>query len=180
VTAEEKGLLGSEYYAANPIYPLDQTAGVINMDALSPFGPSRSFTISGSAKLDLLDQMIATGKKWKRSYAPDSKPEAGYFFRSDHFPFAKRGVPAVSFGSGEDWVAGGVAAGKAANAAYTTNNYHQPSDEWSAKWPFTGLAHDLELLYAVGRDLADSSAWPNWSKESEFRAIRDQSTSGRK
>ena len=180
VTAEEKGLLGSEYYAANPVYPLAETAGIINMDALSPYGPSRTFTISGSAKLDLLDQMIAKGQQWKRSYAPDSKPEAGYFFRSDHFPFAKRGVPAVSFGSGEDWVAGGVAAGKAANAAYTTNNYHQPSDEWSAKWPFTGLAHDLELLYAVGRDLADSSAWPNWSKESEFRAIRDQGANGRK
>ena len=180
VTAEEKGLLGSEYYAANPVYPLAETAGIINMDALSPYGPSRTFTISGSAKLDLLDQMIAKGQQWKRSYAPDSKPEAGYFFRSDHFPFAKRGVPAVSFGSGEDWVAGGIAAGKAANAAYTTNNYHQPSDEWSAKWPFTGLAHDLELLYAVGRDLADSSAWPNWSKESEFRAIRDQGANGRK
>ena len=180
VTAEEKGLLGSEYYAANPLYPLGKTVGVINMDALSPFGPARNFTISGSAKLDLLDQLIAKARTRNQTYAPDPKPEAGHFFRSDHFPFAKRGVPAVSFGSGEDWVEGGVAAGKGAEEKYVTDNYHQPSDEWSAQWPFTGLASDMQLLYGLGRDLADSRDWPNWSKESEFRVIRDQSAAQRK
>jgi Zn-dependent M28 family amino/carboxypeptidase len=180
VTAEEKGLLGSEYYAANPLYPLASTAGVINMDALSPNGPSRDFTISGSAKLDLLDQLVAKAKQWNMSYTADPKPEAGHFFRSDHFPLAKRGVPAISFGSGEDWVDGGVAAGRAMEDSYTTNNYHQPSDEWSAQWSFTGMARDLEVLYGVGRDLADSPAWPNWSKDSEFRTIRDQSAAKRK
>ena len=180
VTAEEKGLLGSEYYGANPLYPLDQTAGVINMDALSPMGPTRNFTISGSAKLELIDQTIEKAKKWNMAYTPDPKPEAGHFFRSDHFSMAKRGVPAFSIGSGEDWIDGGLAAGKAAEEAYNTNNYHQPSDEWSSKWPFTGLARDLELLYTVGRDLADSKDWPNWGKDSEFRAIRDQSASKRK
>ena len=180
VTAEEKGLLGSEYYAANPLYPLAETVGVINMDALSPYGPAHNFTISGTTKVELLDQMIAKAKQWDMVYAPDPKPEAGYFFRSDHFSFAKRGVPAISYGSGNDWVDGGVAAGDAWEAAYTTNNYHQPSDEWSAKWSFTGMAHDLGMLYALGSDLANSNSWPNWSQDSEFRAARDASASQRK
>jgi Zn-dependent M28 family amino/carboxypeptidase len=134
VTAEEKGLLGSEYYASKPLYPLATTAGVINMDALDPHGPSRDFTISGSARLGLLDDMIADAKKFGMTYTPDSHPEAGYFFRSDHFSFAKRGVPAVSFGSGEDLVDGGRAAGRAAAKEYTSKHYHQPSDEWQSSW----------------------------------------------
>ena len=180
VTAEEKGLLGSEYYAANPLYPLASTVAVLNMDALSPWGPTRDFSISGSAKLDLLDRLIADAKAWNRVYTPDARPEAGSFFRSDHFPFAKRGVPAVSFDSGEDWVEGGVAAGKAAAEDYSEHRYHQPADEWNAKWPFTGMQRDLELLYKVGSDLANSGAWPNWAADSEFRAARDATAGERK
>ncbi len=180
VTAEERGLMGSEYYASNPLFPLASTVGVINMDALSPYGPARDFTISGSAKLGLLDMMVAKAKQWKVSYAADSKPEAGYFFRSDHFPFAKRGVPAISFGSGNDWVDGGVKAGKAAGEAYTTNDYHQPSDNYDPKWPLTGMARDLEILHALGADLANSRAWPEWSKDSEFRVKRDETAAERK
>jgi Zn-dependent M28 family amino/carboxypeptidase len=179
VTAEEKGLLGSEYYAANPLYPLATTAGVLNMDALDPTGPTRDFTISGSAKLGLLDDLIAVGKTFDMTYTPDSHPEAGYFFRSDHFSFAKRGVPAISFGSGEDMVDGGLKAGKAAAADYTAHRYHQPGDEWQANWSFPGLARDLQLLYTVGNDLANSQEWPNWSKDSEFRAIRDKTAADR-
>ena len=173
VTAEEKGLLGSEYYAANPLYPLGKTVSVINLDALNPWGPARDFSISGSAKLDLLDRLVAAAGKMDMSLAPDSKPEAGLFFRSDHFPFAKRGVPAVSYGSGKDWVDGGREAGLAESKAYTEVRYHQPADEWQAEWPFTGLARDLQLVYQVGADLANSDAWPNWSADSEFRAARD-------
>jgi Zn-dependent M28 family amino/carboxypeptidase len=180
VTAEEKGLLGSEYYAANPVYPLAKTVGVINMDALSPYGRATDFTISGSAKLDLLDRLTAKAKLAKLSYSADPKPEAGHFFRSDHFPFAKRGVPAISFGSGQHWEQGGVAAGKKESDRYTAENYHQPSDEWHAEWTFEGMARDLGILYAVGRELADSNAWPNWSRDSEFRAARDSSASERK
>jgi Zn-dependent M28 family amino/carboxypeptidase len=180
VTAEEKGLLGSEYYASKPLYPLATTAGVINMDALDPHGPSRDFTISGSARLGLLDDMIADAKKFGMTYTPDSHPEAGYFFRSDHFSFAKRGVPAVSFGSGEDLVDGGRAAGRAAAKEYTSKHYHQPSDEWQSSWTFTGMARDLQLLYAVGSQLANSEQWPDWSKDSEFRAIRDKTADDRK
>ena len=180
VTAEEKGLLGSEYYASNPLYPLASTVAVINMDALSPRGPARNFNISGSAKLDLLDRLVAKARQSNIGLSPDPKPEAGYFFRSDHFPFAKRGVPALSFGSGNDWIEGGVQAGEAAEAAYTEKNYHQPSDEFDPSWTFTGMARDLGLLYAVGAELANSTAWPNWAADSEFRAARDKSAAQRK
>ena len=180
VTAEEKGLLGSEYYANKPLYPLATTVGVINMDALDPHGPSRNFTISGSAKLGLLDDLISEAKKFGMVYSADPKPEAGHFFRSDHFSFAKRGVPAISFGSGNDWVDGGLAAGKAAEDDYTAKRYHQPGDEWQANWPFTGMARDLQVLYALGSDLANSNQWPDWSKDSEFRATRDKTAAERK
>jgi len=180
VTAEEKGLLGSEYYANKPLYSLGKTVAVINMDALSPNGPARNFAISGNAKLDLLDQLTATAKRWNLTYSPDPRPEAGGFFRSDHFSFAKRGVPALSFESGDDWVDGGVAAGKKAAEEYTANHYHQPSDEWQASWSFTGMARDLQILYTLGSDLANSNAWPNWSSDSEFRAARDASAADRK
>lgn len=173
VTAEEKGLLGSEYYSSKPLYPLAKTVAVLNMDALDPMGPARNFTTSGSAKSDLLDLLIADGKAAGLAYSPDPHPEAGHFFRSDHFPFAKQGVPAISFGSGNDLVDGGVAAGEAAKKDYVTNRYHQPADEWQASWTFAGMAHDLGLLYKVGNDLANSKRWPDWSQDSEFRAKRD-------
>ena len=179
VTAEEKGLLGSEYYSSAPLYPLGKTVAVLNMDALDPHGPARNFSTSGSAKVELLDELVDTAKKFGLSYSTDSKPEAGYFFRSDHFPFAKRGVPAVSFGSGDDLVDGGVAAGKAMEDAYTKDRYHQPADQWEADWTFTGMARDLQLLYTVGSDLANSDRWPNWSQDSEFRAARDATAADR-
>ena len=180
VTAEEKGLLGSEYYASKPLYPLAKTVADINMDALDPMGPARNFTTSGSAQSDLLDLLIADGKTFGLSYAPDPHPEAGHFFRSDHFPFAKRGVPSVSFGSGNDLVNGGIEAGEAAKKAYTADRYHQPADEWQADWTFAGMTHDLPLLYKVGSDLANSKRWPDWSRDSEFRATRDATAAERR
>jgi Zn-dependent M28 family amino/carboxypeptidase len=180
VTAEEKGLLGSEYYASNPLYPLDQTVGLINMDALSPQGPARNFTISGNAKLDLLDMLTAKARARGLAYTPDPQPEAGKFFRSDHFSLAKRGVPAISFGSGNDWIDGGVAAGQGDKDKYTSVAYHQPADQFDPTWSFGGMARDLAMLYELGRDLADSTAWPNWSQDSEFRKARDASADKRK
>lgn len=179
VTAEEKGLLGSEYYASKPLYPLGKTVAVINMDALDPTGPAKNFTTSGSAKQELLDELIAKGQQWNLLYADDPHPEAGHFFRSDHFPFAKRGVPSVSFGSGNDLVAGGIEAGEAASKEYTEKRYHQPADEWEASWEFTGMARDLEILHQLGNDLANSTRWPNWDKSSEFRAARDATAKDR-
>ncbi|MBN8727907.1 MAG: M28 family peptidase [Xanthomonadales bacterium] len=180
VTAEEKGLLGSEYYASKPLYPLATTVAVINMDALDPGGKARNFTVSGSAKSGLLDLLVKDGKAMGLAYTPDSHPEAGYFYRSDHFPFAKRGVPALSFGSGNDLVEGGVKAGEAAGREYTAKHYHQPSDEWQASWTFAGMAQDLPLLFKLGSDLANSSAWPGWSEDSEFRAVREASKGERR
>ncbi|MDQ1090736.1 Zn-dependent M28 family amino/carboxypeptidase [Xanthomonas sacchari] len=179
VTAEEKGLLGSEYYASKPLYPLARTVAVINMDGMSPFGPSRDFGIYGTAKLELLDDLKRVAKGWDLRYTPDPKPEAGYFFRSDHFSFAKRGVPALSFAAGQDWVDGGVAAGKAASDDYTAKRYHQPGDEWQPNWTFAGAARDMQVLYTLGEELANSTQWPNWSRDSEFRATRDASATQR-
>ncbi|MBV6866041.1 M28 family metallopeptidase [Xanthomonas euvesicatoria] len=180
VTAEEKGLLGSEFYASKPLYPLDTTVAVINMDGMNPFVPSRDFGIYGTAKLELLDQLKSVAAQSKLRYTPDPKPQAGYFFRSDHFSFAKRGVPALSYAAGQDWEVGGVAAGKAAADDYTAKRYHQQGDEWKPDWTFAGAARDLGVLYALGQQLADSRQWPNWSQDSEFRATRDASASARK
>jgi len=180
VTAEEKGLLGSEYYANNPLYPLAKTVAVINMDGMSPYSPSRDFGIYGTAKVELLDQLKDVAKAWDIRYTPDTKPEAGLFFRSDHFPFAKRGVPALSYGAGQDWIDGGVAAGKKASDEYTAKRYHQQGDEWQADWTFAGAARDLEVLYTLGEKLANSRDWPNWSPEESFRAVRDASAAERK
>jgi Zn-dependent M28 family amino/carboxypeptidase len=175
VGAEEKGLLGSEYYVANPLFPLSKTAGVLNTDGGSIYGPARDFSISGSAKLGLLDMLIAEGAKQNRSFSPDERPEAGSFFRSDHFPFAKRGVPAISWRPGIDLLEGGKARGKALGDEFNAKRYHQPDDEWSPDWNLTGLVQDAQLLHKVGRDLANSAAWPNWSEDSEFRGTRDAS-----
>jgi Zn-dependent M28 family amino/carboxypeptidase len=150
------------------------------MDGLNPHGPQHDFSISGTAKVDLLDRMIAQAHQRNRVYVPDPKTEAGYFYRSDHFSFAKRGVPAISYKSGEDWEQGGLAAGKAWREAYVKDDYHQPSDQVKPDWTFTGMARDLDLVYATGRDLADSPDWPNWSQDSEFRAARDESAGQRK
>ena len=180
VTAEEKGLLGTEYYASNPLYPLSKTVAVINTDSLKPLGPARDFTVSGDARQDLLDLLIAEGKTVGRSYIPDPRPEAGSFYRSDHFPFAKRGVPAISFGGGIDIIDGKPGEARAWAEAYTKDKYHQPADEWSADWRMDGMVADLTLLHDLGSDLANSRIWPEWDKDSEFKAARDATRSERK
>jgi Zn-dependent M28 family amino/carboxypeptidase len=180
VTAEEKGLLGSEYYAANPLYPAAKTAGVINTDVMGVLGPAKDFTIRGNQKFGLLDMLVEEGAKRGRRYTPDPRPETGGFFRSDHFTLAKVGIPAMSFGPGQDLVNGGVPRAEAWAKNYTAKMYHQPDDEFDASWDFTGMAQDAELIHAVGERLANSSEWPNWSQDSEFRAARDKSDAERK
>ncbi|HEX6858709.1 MAG TPA: M28 family metallopeptidase [Caulobacteraceae bacterium] len=180
VTAEEKGLLGSEYYAANPLYPLEKTVAVLNTDALAPVGPARDFGISGQTELTLKDDLIRFGALHDRTFSPDPRPEAGSFYRSDHFSFAKRGVPAISFGGGRDLVNGGTAAGKAWADRYTSTMYHQPADEWSPDWDFSGMVADVNLLHELGRDLANSTRWPQWGEGSEFKAVRDASAAMRR
>ena len=179
VTAEEKGLLGSEYYAANPLYPLAKTAGVINTDVLGVLGPARDFSVRGNQKFGLLDMLVEEGAKRGRRYTPDPRPETGGFFRSDHFTLAKAGVPALSLTPGQDLVNGGVARAQAWQANYTAKMYHQPADEFDPSWDFSGMVQDAELLHAVGQRLANSCDWPNWSADSEFRAARDRSAADR-
>jgi Zn-dependent M28 family amino/carboxypeptidase len=174
VAAEEKGLLGSEYYASNPLYPLGKTAGVLNTDGGAIYGPARDFSISGLAKLGLLDMLIAEGRRQNRTFTPDPRVEAGSFYRSDHFPFAKTGVPAISWRPGTDLLQGGKARGKALQDEYTANRYHQPDDEYDPNWDLTGMVQDWQLLHNVGYNLANSNEWPNWSQDSEFRGVREQ------
>lgn len=180
VTAEEKGLLGSEYYASSPLYPLATTVGVINMDGVGPNGLARDFTTSGDAPLTLQDELITVGKAHDRYYSPDPRPEAGSFFRSDHFPFAKVGVPAISFGGGQDLVEGGKAAGAAKRAAYTADKYHQPADEFDPAWDPKGFEADGTMLFDLGHRLANSRIWPEWKAGAEFKAERDKTSSARK
>jgi Zn-dependent M28 family amino/carboxypeptidase len=179
VTAEEKGLLGSEYYAANPLYPAGKTAGAINTDVLGVLGPARDFSVRGNQKFGLLDILVEEAAKRGRPYSPDPRAAAGTFFRSDHFTFAKAGIPALTFTPGQDLVTGGVARANAWQENYTANMYHQPADEFSPGWDFSGMAIDAELLHAVGLRLANSKDWPNWSEDSEFRSKRDESASER-
>ena len=175
VTAEEKGLLGSEYYATNPLYPLATTVANINMDGISTSGPARDFTTSGNAPVTLQDDLIAVAKGYGKTYSPDPRPGAGSFFRSDHFSFAKRGVPAISFGAGQDLIKGGKVRGEALGKDFVTNRYHQPGDEYSADWDLSGAAQDGGMLLELGMKLANSKAWPEWKAGSEFKAVRDQS-----
>ena len=179
VGAEESGLLGAKYYAANPLYPLATTVGVINTDAPGVHGPTRDFSISGSAKLGLLDVMIEEAAKLDRRYSPDPKPAAGSFFRSDHFAFVQVGVPAVSFRSGSDLVDGGTERAAEIAAAYAAEDYHQQSDEWSPDWDLSGIVRDAQLIHAVAERLGNSEEWPNWAEGSEFKALRDASAEAR-
>lgn len=178
-TAEESGLLGSEYYAANPVYPLETTAAGINMDGINIFGRTKDVSVGGFGQSSLDDILGHHAIGQNRTLTPDKKPEAGYYFRSDHFPLVKRGVPMLSAGSGMNMVNGGEAAGIAANEAYTKDKYHQQNDEWSADWKLDGAVEDMQLYYKVGHEIANSRSWPHWRSNSEFKAARDSSNSRR-
>jgi Zn-dependent M28 family amino/carboxypeptidase len=176
VTGEERGLLGSEYYGQNPLYPLATTAGAINLDGgFNVLGSTRDFTVKGLAKNGLLEMLIAQGKAYGLRYTPEAHPEAGTFYRSDHFSFAKVGVPALSYDPGLDMVDGGTPRGEALRADYLSKRYHQNGDEWSRAWTYDSAQQTLTMIYAVGRQLADGHDWPQWASDSEFAARRAQS-----
>ncbi len=175
VTLEESGLLGSEYYAANPVYPLARTVGGVNMDGLAPGSPSKDLSVTGGDKSDLTTTLRTVERQMGLSETPENHAERGGYYRSDHFSFAKRGVPMFSVGRGSDWLKGGKAAGEAAGEFYTKTNYHQPSDEFSENWDWSGPLQDAEIYYRLGRMLAMGTTWPNWHQGDEFRAIRDKS-----
>lgn len=168
-SGEEAGLLGSTYYAANPVWPLETTVANINVDSLLPgteIDPNVVVIGKGKNQLDevLARHATATG----RTLIADPAPQAGAFYRSDHFPLALKGVPAL-------FPAAGFTGASAASRDYVQNRYHQPSDAWDATWRMDAAAADVALIYAVGRDLAQSDAWPEWNPGAEFGPARDQS-----
>ena len=179
VTAEESGLLGSKYYAENPIFPLAQTVGGVNMDALNASGPAKDIVVVGGGKSELDAYVEKLAKMEGRTVKAEPTPEKGFYYRSDHFSFAKLGVPMFNFGSGEDLVEGGVEAGQKASEDYEKNRYHAPGDEYEAITNWGGMMSDLRLYYAAGRMLAMTDAWPNWVEGDEFRAARDKSRAGK-
>jgi Zn-dependent M28 family amino/carboxypeptidase len=180
-TAEEKGLMGSEYYASNPVYPLETTVAGFNIDALAPTGRAHDARVIGSGQTDIEDRLKTLLAASNRVMTPDPNPEAGYFFRSDHFPLAKRGVPMLYMGSGIDLLTGGTDAGRAADEAYRKDRYHQQADEFdAATWNLAGIAEDVSVLHALGMQLANSRNWPNYRETSEFRPVRDKSAAKRR
>ncbi|UOV00612.1 M28 family metallopeptidase [Pseudoxanthomonas mexicana] len=180
LTAEEKGLQGATFYAANPLMPLAKTAAVLNIEMLSPDGPTRDIASWGKGRVSLENDLKRVAEAHGRTYSPDPNLEAGFFYRADHFAFARAGVPAITVGAGLDRIDGGVASGKALRDAYFARCYHQPCDAWTASWDARGQAQDVALLYALGREIADSDAWPHWLNGSEFKAVRERSETERK
>jgi Zn-dependent M28 family amino/carboxypeptidase len=179
-TAEEKGLLGASYYAAHPLAPLDRTVAVLNMEMFSPDGPTRDIASWGLGHVSLEGDLARVAAAAGRSYTPDPHLESGFFYRADHFAFARFGVPAITIGPGLDRLEGGVEAGSALRERYFADCYHQPCDRWTPQWDARGHAADTELVHALARELAEGRQWPQWQEGSEFRAAREASEGARR
>lgn len=179
-TAEESGLLGSEFYAANPIYPLATTVAGFNIDAMNVYGRVADVDIIGSGQSNLDARVTAEATRQGRTAKPDGNPASGSYFRSDHFPLAKRGVPMAYVDGGGAFRDEPIAAREAARTEYGSRRYHQADDEWSADWDLRGQVEDLELIFNIGRDLANSRDWPEWMPGSEFGPARAPSANQRR
>ncbi|HEX8191966.1 MAG TPA: M28 family metallopeptidase [Allosphingosinicella sp.] len=182
-TAEERGLLGAEHYAQNPIYPLETTAANLTMDVLQTAGAARDVVLIGRGQSDMEDLLTQAAAAQRRTVTPESHPERGLFFRADHFALARRGVPPLlimALAGGNDLVRGGRAAGERWVSDYTANCYHQPCDAWSADWDLAGAVQDIDLVRRIGWSLAESRAWPAWREGSEFAAVRARSAAARR
>jgi Zn-dependent M28 family amino/carboxypeptidase len=178
-TAEEKGLLGSEFYAAHPLYPLATTAAVINLDPHVVLPAARDVELIGGGRTTLEEAFAKVAQAQHLRVTPEPNPEAGWYFRSDHFSFARRGVPALAFRAGRDLIDGGTAAGQRIVAAYNKNCYHQPCDQFDARWTFAGTVQEATVAYTLGRHLANSDAWPSWNAGNEWKPLREQTDSER-
>jgi Zn-dependent M28 family amino/carboxypeptidase len=173
VTGEEQGLLGSQYYAEHPVYPVAKTPANINIDVINNMGKTKELEIHGAGQSELEDYLANEAKAKGRYIGPDSHPEAGLYFRSDHFNFAKVGIPALTTSSGVEDVAKGKEEGEKFMKFYNENLYHQPADQYDpARWNMDGGMEDLELLFRVGRKIAFDKEWPKWKDGSEFKAKR--------
>ncbi len=180
LTAEEKGLLGASYYAEHPLAPLEKTAAVLNIEMFSPDGETADIATWGNGRVSLEGDVARVAQARGRRWSPDPNLEAGFFYRADHFAFARKGVPAITVGAGLDKRDGGVAAGRALRDAYFARCYHQACDAWSPQWDARGLAADTLLVYDLGLELANSRRWPAWDKGAEFEAAREASDAARR
>ncbi|MDB5140954.1 MAG: Aminopeptidase [Mucilaginibacter sp.] len=175
VTAEEQGLLGSEYYATHPIYPLNKTVADLNMDALGDYGETNDFAITGKGQNDLEDYVADYAKAHNKEITGDKNPGAGGYYRSDHFNFAKVGVPALDLNNGAESTAHGAAWGKQKQKEYGEQHYHQASDNYSPAMDANGMAQVANMLFNIGNKLANETTFPGWKNGSEFKAVRDKS-----
>jgi Zn-dependent M28 family amino/carboxypeptidase len=173
VTAEEQGLLGSQYYSVTPLYPLAKTAANINIDGINQWGKTKDITVVGLGASDLDDYLRQAAQEQNRTLTPDPEPEKGFYYRSDHFNFAKQGVPALDPDSGVEFVGKPADWGKKKRDEYTKNDYHAPSDEVKPDWDLSGAAEDAQLLFAVGYRVANADKQPEWKPGNEFKAKRD-------
>ena len=182
-TAEERGLLGSEAYAAKPIFPLEKTVANLGLDILQTAGRAKDVVLVGKGQGTLEDDLARFAAAQGRSVTPESLPERGLFYRADHFSLAKRGVPVLlmmGIAGASDLVDGGKEAGQAWVDAYTGKCYHQACDAWGPDWNLDGAVQDIDIFYRIGDELARSARWPEWKAGSEFKAIRDKSAPARK
>jgi Zn-dependent M28 family amino/carboxypeptidase len=181
-TAEESGLLGSEAYASKPIYPLEKTVANLTLDILQTAGPARDVILVGEGQSDLENDLASAASAQGRIITPENLPENGLFFRADHFSLAQRGVPVLllmGIAGGADLVEGGRQAGDKWIADYISTCYHQTCDAWDPNWDLRGAAEDIELFRTIVEDLGNSTRWPKWKADSEFKAIRQQSVKAR-
>ena len=179
-TGEESGLLGSTHYAENPLHPLASTVAAINVDGLNIWGRTRDIVVVGHGQSDLDETLARAAAPLGRRVEPDSEPEKGYYYRSDHFPFAKKGVPALYADSGVEFTDRPVGWGMERRREYVARRYHKPQDEYDSAWDLSGAAADMELLYRVGYLLATGERKPQWSPTSEFRRVREEMLRGSK
>lgn len=173
VTAEEKGLLGAKYYAAHPLYPLERTLADINLDVINLWGPTKDLISIGMGNSTLDDMLVEIAKRYGRTVGPDANPEKGYYFRSDHFEFAKQGVPALDPKGGREYIGKPADFGQKKLEDYTANDYHKVSDQVKPEWDLSGAVEDAKLLVELGYAVAQADRYPEWKPDSEFRAKRE-------
>jgi Zn-dependent M28 family amino/carboxypeptidase len=178
VTAEEQGLLGAQYYGVTPIYPLAKTVANINMDGLNPWGPTKDLIVIGLGASELDDYATAAAREQGRTIKPDAEPEKGFYYRSDHFNFAKNGVPAFYAESGTEYVGKPAEFGMQKREKYTADLYHKPQDEIDPTWDMSGAVQDLQLFFTIGYRVANASEIPEWRPGNEFRATREKQLAG--
>jgi Zn-dependent M28 family amino/carboxypeptidase len=174
VTAEEQGLLGSQYYSVTPVYPLAKTVANINIDGINQWGRTKDITVVGMGASDLDDVLRQAAEEQGRTLRPDPEPEKGFYYRSDHFNFAKQGVPALYVDSGVDFIGKPADYGQKKRDEYTNTDYHAPSDQVKPDWDLSGGVEDGQLLFSVGYRVANAVKFPEWKPGNEFRAIRDK------